>query len=461
MSLIANKPPIEFRVNFIRGRSQNMLDSMLPVFANVVNEICPTEETGLTRALSQSLARFFPLAQEKTLDNYSTEIVGKLFGMIVQKSEGFCEISPLTEKLIAESDQPAFFKVLASRLQFPNPMNRSRTDYESDMREKLHIRPLVLVLEVMSKLGGPAAYLELRTFVLANKRALTGELDAKEIVTQILEARQHKLDLPDPDSPNRPFHHQHIKEMLKLLQLANLLYLSSDGFYVLNTKESKSLEWVMKFDSKNNLFRPLASSEEYRDYQREWSEWYGALPDDDGEDSVSTPLEALDISHQVGLPYSSSPKYSSTQELGRAGESIVLTWQLEKVRKLRPQDLKHVKDRSAERGIGFDIQSVWCDSIRDGQFHYLEVKTTKRSTRPAPDDSQLDLVTLTSNEYRAAQSHGANFSVCRVYLFPNGYDIYVINDPVKLSEWGHVILEPADWNLYLTAKALDKPEVEG
>lgn len=459
--MIANKPPVEFRVKFIRGRSQNMLDSMLPVFANVVSEICPTEESGLTKALSQSLSRFFPMAEDKTLDNYSTEIVGKLFGMIVHKSEGLCEISPLTEKLIAESDQPAFFKVLASRLQFPNPMNRSRADFESDVREKLHIRPLVLVLEVMVELAGPASYLELRTFVLANKRALIGELSAQEIVAQIKNARQQKLELPDPDFPNRPFHHQHISEMLKLLQLANLLYLSSDGLYVLNTKESKSLEWVMKFESKNNLFRPLASSEDYRDYQREWSEWYGALPDADGAESVSTPLEALDISHQQSVSNPSQPKHSSTQELGRAGENIVLTWQLEKVRKLRPQDLKHVKDRSAERGIGFDIQSVWCDSVRDGQFHYLEVKTTKRSTRPAPDDSQLDLVTLTSNEYRAAQSHGANFSVCRVYLFPNGYDIYVINDPVKLSELGHVILEPADWNLYLTAKALDKPEVEG
>ena len=114
-----------------------------------------------------------------------------------------------------------------------------------------------------------------------------------------------------------------------------------------------------------------------------------------------------------------------------------------------------------ERGIGFDVQSVWCDSAKAGEFKYLEVKTTKRATRPDRNSSQLDLVNLTSNEYRAAKSHAGNFSVCRVYLFAGGFEVFIITDPVAKSLSGEVILEPADWSMYITDKALGEPDFWG
>jgi hypothetical protein len=448
-------------VNFIRGRSQNVLDSMLPLFAQAVVDTCPIPETALTAGLVEPLTRFFSNAEEKTLKNYSTEIISKLFGMVVHREDGLCIASPLTLKLLEDADQPAFFKALVSRIQYPNPMNRSRTDYEKTVSDGVKIRPLVLVLEVLQALGGPASYLELRTFVLANLVALSGRLSALELAQQIKMAREHNLRLPDPSEPNKPFHHQHIREMLGMLKLANLIRDDAGDSFELNQGESVALKWILKTRSDSGMFRELTASEEYAGYQKDWSAWYGALPDIGDQSLLDTPLAALHISDEALSPNLLPHGKGSTQEVGRLGELIVLGWQADMVSMARPQDLKHVKDRSAERGIGFDVQSVWLDGEKAGQFRFIEVKTTKRSTRPVASSSQPDLVNLTSNEYRAARTHGANFTIARVYLFSGGYEVFCVDDPVSLHNLGDVILEPADWNLYLTAKVFTFPSLMG
>lgn len=458
-----NKTFIEYRVNFIRGRSQNILDTMLPAFASAVNEVCPVLETNLTSGLVQHLTKFFPNVENKTLNNYATEIIGQLFGMVVHNESGSCQISELTDKLLRDFDQPAFFKVLASRIQFPNPMNRKRLDYERAADDGCHVRPLVLVLEVLKELNGPATYLEIRTFVLANLLALNGTQPANLIVKNILRSRRENFTLPDPSEPNKPYHHQHIREMLGLLVLANLIRENSSGSYELNSSETTTLEWLFREKSNQALFRALEQHEDYRDFQKSWSKWYGSLPKGVDPEVFATRVDALGIDPTNSFigPNRSTSVGHSTQEVGRIGEEIVLNWQLSEVGKHRPQDVKHVKDRSMERGIGFDIQSVWTNGDNAGEFWYLEVKTTKRATKPDAISNQLDLVNLTANEYRAAKSHGRNYSVCRVYLFSGGFEVFIITDPVAKSATGEVILEPADWSLFITEKALVAPGLQG
>jgi hypothetical protein len=339
-------------------------------------------------------------------------------------------------------------------------MTRSREKFQEFVDDGLCVRPLVLVLETLRALDGPATYLELRTFVLANLHALRGSINATEIANQIASARRNNLQLPNPQEPNKAKNHQHIQEMLNLLCLANLLRRVDGETYHLNVKEHDALSWIFETKSNHGLFRPLSPRESYSDYRDEWSTFYGSVPLVAEKGTLQTSIEALSIDPELvsGVMLGGG---QSTQDLGRAGEQIVLSWQLSEVSRERPQDLKHVKDRSAERGIGFDIQSVWCSGVQAGQFRFLEVKTTKRATRPEITATNPDLVTLTSNEYRAAKTHGGNFSVCRVYLFAGGFEVYVIDDPVQKSLAGDVILEPASWNLYLTDKAIVAPTHEG
>jgi hypothetical protein len=452
--------PEEYRYHHIRGRSQREMDSLLPIFARFARDTCPIAESEVKNGLLSLIGKYFPTKSEKTRNNFATEIIRRLLGMIVVDSSGEGRVSDLALKLLDDDDQPAFFKVLISRVQLPNPMSKEAS-YRQELDDAINVRPAVLVLEVLRELDGPAGYLELRTFALASKVALQGVTNASEIADAIREARATKTQLPNPSTyegkPNRARHHQHVDEMLRLLELANLVRRGVDNTFVLNKGEQKALDWIFQTPSNKGLFRDMGAGETYSEFQNAWSEWYGSLPSGGGAADVETPIAAL-----IGelAPITGTAAINTT-ELGKIGEQIVLNWQVGHVRESRPQDIRHVKDRSMERGIGYDIQSVWCEGSSAGQFRYMEVKTTKRSTKPEPNTDSLDLVTFTANEYRAAVTHRRNFSLCRVYLFPDGYEIHALDDPIQLAEADAIIMEPSGWNLYLTDKAISEPDYEG
>jgi hypothetical protein len=436
------------------------MDSLLPIFARFARDTCPVGESDVKNGLLSLMERFFPTKSDKTRNNFATEIIRRLLGMIVVNSNGEANVSDLALKLLEDDDQPAFFKVLISRIQLPNPMSKEAS-YRQEVDDAIHIRPAVLVLEVLRELNGPVSYLELRTFALASKIALQGTASASKIADDIRNARSTATPLPNPSThegkSNRARHHQHIDEMLRLLELANLVRRGTDNTFVLNTGEQAALDWIFQSPSNQGLFRDIGIGETYPEFQNVWSEWYGSLPPGDVVSDVETPIAAL-----IGeLAPITGRTATNTTELGKIGEQIVLSWQLGHVRHTRPQDIRHVKDRSMERGIGYDIQSIWCEGSSAGQFRYMEVKTTKRSTKPEPNTDSLDLVSFTANEYRAAITHGQNFCLCRVYLFPNGYEIHALDNPIQLAEADAIIMEPSGWNLYLTDKAISEPDYEG
>jgi len=452
--------PEEYRYHHIRGRSQREMDSLLPIFARFARDTCPIDESEVKDGLLKLIEQFFPTKTDKTRNNFATEIIRRLLGMIVVGPSGEARVSDLALKLLEDDDQPAFFKVLVSKIQLPNPMSKEAS-YRQEQDDSIQVRPAVLVLEVLRELDGPVGYLELRTFALANKVALQGLMSASEIATAIREARSTNTSLPNPSTyegkPNRARYHQHIEEMLKLLELANLVRRGTDNTFTLNKGEQAALDWIFQSPSNQGLFREIGTGETYTEFQNAWSEWYGSLPSRNEIAEIETPIGAL-----IGefAPIAGS-KTTSTTELGKMGEQIVLNWQVGHVKDKRPQDIRHVKDRSMERGIGFDIQSVWCEGETVGQFRFMEVKTTKRSTKPDLTDGSLDLVTFTANEYRAAVTHRRNFSLCRVYLFQDGYEIHALDDPIQLAKDEAIIMEPSGWNLYLTDRAIRGPHYDG
>src|SRR5699024_8378669 len=84
----------------------------------------------------------------KTINNQRTAIAGKLFGMYYKNSEGIIFMSERTEKLFRTSDQPAFFKDICFKLQFPNGMDKFHTLKEK-IRNKLSIRQYPFILKVL------------------------------------------------------------------------------------------------------------------------------------------------------------------------------------------------------------------------------------------------------------------------------------------------------------------------
>ena len=123
----------QYRCIIIRGKSQKELDNLLPAYALVIDDICPCAKEEFESRFNTELARILhgknadTVALKKTLDNHRTEIAGKLFGMYYLAADEVYYASERTKKYIADSDQPAFFKDICFKMQFPNGMNKIQT----------------------------------------------------------------------------------------------------------------------------------------------------------------------------------------------------------------------------------------------------------------------------------------------------------------------------------------------
>ena len=114
----------QFRCIIIRGKSKRELDNLLPAYALVVDDICPCPKDEFEAKFNAAFARIMGKDEasitKKTLDNHRTEIAGKLFGMYYLSDDGFYYAAERTNKYISDNDQPAFFKDICYKMQFPN-----------------------------------------------------------------------------------------------------------------------------------------------------------------------------------------------------------------------------------------------------------------------------------------------------------------------------------------------------
>ena len=81
------------------------------------------------------------------------------------------------------------------------------------------------------------------------------------------------------------------------------------------------------------------------------------------------------------------------------------------------------------RGIGYDIQTVSGVLPEPDRFKFLEVKSTRRTTKPADDD--YETVSLTPNEWRAATQYGEDYSIVRVIFHQGGHTIREFKNPAS------------------------------
>lgn len=119
----------QYRCTIIRGKSQKEMDDLLPAYAKVVDEICPCKADEFENRFNNAFQYYLPESEriKKTLDNHRTEISGKLFGMYYFSPDGFVYESERTQKFLEDNDQPAFFKDICYKMQFPNGTQKQRT----------------------------------------------------------------------------------------------------------------------------------------------------------------------------------------------------------------------------------------------------------------------------------------------------------------------------------------------
>lgn len=437
-----NLNPTQRRTVIIRGRGQSEMDTLLPIFANLVERNTPSSVLDFDNAMMKSIGAVFPGLANKTHRNYLTEIIGQLFSMYYVENS-LVELAPLTLKLIEDGDQPAFFKVLVSRLQFPNP-SAKKNKYDEEVDDQLCIKPLVLVLDLLTVAHSnqdKVSFGELAFFLLNSLEALRGKLSGADIYAIVLRARAGKIVIPNFQGSAAA---QHIKESLNLLVLANLIRTDSSTYWV-NQLEMHAINEICKKAAYLEIFRLRNSFESHEEYQQAWKKYLTDLftvPISIFETQIMT-LGAISPQRLVA----GKPKRRSN-DIGREGELLVLDLENLALESAFPRKGIVAQDYTAKRGIGFDIESIFHNEPGlNGGPHRIEVKSTVRVTKPDLRGSITpDGFTLTRSEKQAIETYKATFSIYRVYIFAGGYCIHILRNPSKLNKQKIINFLPDTWS---------------
>jgi hypothetical protein len=238
---------------------------------------------------------------------------------------------------------------------------------------------------------------------------------------------------------------QQMKELLKILLLANLIQTNSQNYW-LNSLEMAAIDAICESSAIANLFRQRSANESHKDFQNSWRKQLGdvqSVP----YDTFATSVASLGVKAPTRVTTSRQRRHSA--EIGREGELMVLELENQALEKAFPGRGLAAQDLTAIRGIGFDIKSFFHNETSlMGEDHHIEVKSTKRVTRPSLGSVQMpDSFTLTRSEMKALETYKEHFSIYRVYLYSGGYVCHVLRNPSKLHEIDTMTFAPDNWTV--------------
>ena len=438
-------PENQYRCTIIRGKAQNEVDDLLPAYAKIINDICPCERNRFIEDFDKAIGKYLYSPTKKTAANHRTEMAGKLFGMYWEDSDGNIRISPRTERLLEQRDNPEFFKDIASRLQFPNGMDKFETTIER-INNKIKIRPAAYVLRLLCEAEKDRFVFtkdEIAYYVLNNLDVLQGWVPVETVLGMVRTRRTDKIfKRVEHPAKASSYGMQHITELLNILELANLIKQHRGQSAVtihLNRAERKTINYLAEsallepafdiygYDLANS--DPMKRVMERRRLALDW-DFYYANSDIDSPD-FSTKPESLTGGLETPHDHVAAPGLD-TAAIGEAGEMIVLAREKKRVAGFNSRLANRVIYFGKQKGLGYDISSIKADNGPQAEHAiYIEVKTTMRVTKPqTPLKDQFD---LTRNEWVAAEQHGENFYIFRVYITNEGIWVFKIQNPTQIQ----------------------------
>ncbi len=436
----------QYRCPIVRGKAIGELDDLLPAYAQIISEICPCNKDDFISRFNQQLSKSLTTRTKKTLNNHRTEIAGKLFGMFYESNERVVYASERALKLLEDSDQPAFFKDLCLKYQFPSGMNKINT-VRDQIGDGISVRQLSLVMKVLieaERINGSLTKEEIGYYVLNSLDALRNDALPSEIIQAIAGDRERKIKrkVANPGKASS-YNNQHINEQLNLLALANCIIL--DGNIIrINHKEQS---YINLLASKYNVSPEfdfcqynLSAFEQRKKAEIDWDEFFSKLSEDE-EGVLKTTADSL---WNINLPETPRGK-TDTISLGDDGEEYVYCLERSRVESNYPYLVNKIKKLGKIRGLGYDLQSVLAEGENPEFAKYIEVKSTKRVTPPSTDFN--DTINLTRNEWMAAQQHKENFFIYRVYFSQNETNIFIIQNPHKLNDDGVICAVPITYRI--------------
>lgn len=132
-------PDLQYRCPIIRGKSISRMDDYLPIYAQILEEICPIPAKVFNETFDRRLSHYIK-DDGKTIKNHRTEDVDKLLGMYFEK-DGIIYTPERTNKFIEDKDQPAFFKSVCFKFQQPNGSQKIQTTIRERIANGINIKP--------------------------------------------------------------------------------------------------------------------------------------------------------------------------------------------------------------------------------------------------------------------------------------------------------------------------------
>ena len=459
----------QYRCTIIRGKSQKDMDDLLPAYALVIDEICPCLAEEFAEKFNNEFSKYLPVHDriKKTLDNHRTEISGKLFGMYFFAENGMVYESERTQKFLKDNDQPAFFKDICYKMQFPNGSQKIASTVSERISAGISIRPFAFILKLLSI--AKTANIDITKkaigyYVLNSLDVLQGKASPYEVLEVIAEDRKSGIEraICYPGKASS-YCYQHINEQLNYLELANLIRLKNDGRVVLNSHEEETIncfsdDWDKKpeFD----MYKYDISTDEGRkQLQFDWDRYFSKISHPNVD--FSTKAEALiaeETSEQKDSEKEKEKQGINLVEFGDEGEEIVFNYEKQRVSSFNQRLANKVLSLGKTKGIGYDIQSVVAEAGEKAEFvKYIEVKSTKRLTVPDTNDNLwVDTINITRNEWVAAQQHGEYYSIFRVYFTKAGIFIFVLSNVAEKLKNGVMQATPTTYRVDFSNNSVDK-----
>lgn len=455
----------QLRCDFIRGKSQKEMDDMLPLYAKAVEVSCPCESDSFAERFDAEISRLLPSATPKTIANHRTEIAGKLLGLYFEQ-DGTVYESDRNKKFLLDSDQPALFKDICFKHQFPTGVQKIATVCEK-VEKGINFRPYPFILSILKMAEDNSLQLTVRDigyYVLNSADALKGNANPREVFDTIQKDKAHGIAREIPSNGKASsFVFQHIREQMNYLELANLIYIDQDGKVHLNHYEDTAVAVFMDEVDKDLLFNfckyDLADQDGRKQAYCDWGKYYGELSAPAIKGKFATKAVAI-INKPCGrspVPLPSTTQGINTVAIGDEGEEVVFKYERARVKAYNSHLVNRVLSLGKTKGLGYDIQSVVAISGPMAEFSkYIEVKSTKRVTVPdVKDNSWFDSFTMTRNEYLAAQQHREHYSVFRVYFTRGGISFHVIENISQKTAAGKIEVTPIAYRVDFSGKSID------
>ena len=446
----------QYRCTIIRGKAINALDDLLPAYTQIINEITPIAKDEFKVQFNERLKRILAINTKKTLDNHRTEIAGKLFGLFYNKN-GIIYFSDRGKKFLEDGDQPSFFKEMCFKLQFPNGMDKLQT-LQRNLENKIKIRPLCFVAKVLLEANKRQIVLtqnEIGYYILNNLDVLQGIATSTEVMDTIAHDKSNAIS-KRLESGSRAM--QHIREQLNYLELANLIKRSGGDIYPNLLEESL----LLKFSEYSTLLGVdpykynFSNSESRTKFYHDWDTFYQSLSTNDID--FTTTLSALE--YKIPTESISSFNYLqklTTIELGDEGEKLVYQYEIDRVSEFNRRLTNKIHMFGKTKGLGYDIQSIFANESDNPEFvKYIEVKSTKRVTKPNIENSEWqDILNITRNEWVAAEQWGKSYEIYRVYFTQDGPMMIIIKNPFKKFKEQNISVFPVNYRLEFNGLSID------